>query len=157
MFHSRTLEITVGVFVALGLAALFILALKVSNLSAFTKEEGYPLTARFDNIGGLKVQAAVTMAGVRIGRVENIAFDDQTYEAVVTLNIYSQYSHLPRDSSAAIFTSGLLGEQYIAIEAGGDPEFLKPNDPLTITQSALVLEQLIGQFLYKTAEGGSKE
>lgn len=157
MFHSRALEITVGVFVALGLGALFILALKVSNLSAFTKEAGYPLVARFDNIGGLKVQSPVTMAGVRIGRVEQIAFDDKTYEAVVTLNIYNQYSHLPLDSSASIFTSGLLGEQYIALEAGGDPAYLKANDHLTITQSALVLEQMIGQFLYKTAEGGSKE
>jgi phospholipid/cholesterol/gamma-HCH transport system substrate-binding protein len=151
------LEIAVGVFVALGLAALFILAMKVSNLSAFAKEEGYPLVARFDNIGGLKVQAAVTMAGVRIGRVEQIAFDDKTFEAVVTLKINNQYNHLPLDSSASIFTSGLLGEQYIALEAGGDPSYLKANDALTITQSALVLEQMIGQFLYNTAEGGSKE
>jgi phospholipid/cholesterol/gamma-HCH transport system substrate-binding protein len=157
MFHSKTLEITVGVFVALGLAALFILAMKVSNLSAFAKEEGYPLTARFDNIGGLKVQAAVTMAGVRVGRVEQISFDDKTYEAVVTLKINNQYNHLPLDSSASIFTSGLLGEQYIALEAGGDPEYLKANDHLTITQSALVLEQMIGQFLFKTAAEGKKE
>jgi len=157
MFHSRTLEIIVGLFVALGLAALFILAMKVSNLSAFAKEEGYPLVARFDNIGGLKVQAAVTMAGVRIGRVEQISFDDKTFEAVVTLKINNQYNHLPLDSSASIFTSGLLGEQYIALEAGGDPEYLKANDNLTITQSALVLEQLIGQFLFKTAEGSKTE
>lgn len=156
MFHSRALEITVGVFVALGLGALFILALKVSNLSAFSNEEGYPVVARFDNIGGLKVQSSVTMAGVRIGRVENIRFDDKTYEAVVTLNIYKEYNHLPIDTSASIFTAGLLGEQYVALEAGGDTQFLKANDHLTLTQSALVLEQMIGQFLYKTAEGGNK-
>lgn len=157
MFHSRKLEIAVGVFVALGLGALFILAIKVSNLSTFGDVEGYPLVARFDNIGGLKVQAPVTMAGVRIGRVEQIGFDDKTFEAVVTLKINNQYNHLPLDSSASIFTSGLLGEQYIALEAGGDPAYLKANDPLTITQSALVLEQMIGQFLYKAAEGGGKE
>ena len=156
MFHSKTLEITVGVFVALGLGALFILAMKVSNLSAFSKEEGYPLVARFDNIGGLKVQSAVTMAGVRIGRVEQISFDDKTYEAVVTLNIYNRYNHLPLDSSASIFTAGLLGEQYVALEAGGDTQYLKANDHITLTQSALVLEQMIGQFLFKTAAGGDK-
>lgn len=157
MFHNRTVEIAVGIFVALGLGALFILAMKVSNLSAFADVEGYPLVARFDNIGGLKVQAPVTMAGVRVGRVEQISFDDTTYEAVVTLKINNQYNRLPLDSSASIFTSGLLGEQYIALEAGGDPDYLKANDHLTMTQSALVLEQMIGQFLYKTAEGGSKE
>lgn len=156
MFHSRTLEIAVGIFVALGLAALFILAMKVSNLSTFSDVEGYPLVARFDNIGGLKAQAPVTMAGVRIGRIEQISFDDKTYEAVVTLKINNQYNHLPRDSSASIFTSGLLGEQYIALEAGGDPQYLKGNDHITVTQSALVLEQMIGQFLFKTAAEGSK-
>ncbi len=156
MFHSRTLEIAVGVFVAAGIGALFILAMKVSNLSAFSDVEGYPLEARFDNIGGLKVQAPVTMAGVRVGRVDGISFDDETFEAVVTLIIDNQYDKLPKDTSASIFTSGLLGEQYIALEAGGDMENMKPNDRFTITQSALVLEELIGQFLFKTAEGGNE-
>lgn len=157
MFQNRTLEITVGVFVALGFAALFILALKVSNLSTFGDVDGYPLEARFDNIGGLKVQSPVTMAGVRVGRVETIGFDSDTYEAVVTLKIDKQYDRLPLDSSASIFTSGLLGEQYIALEAGGDPAHLKANDQLTMTQSALVLEQMIGQFLFKSAAEGNKE
>ncbi len=155
MFHNRTLEISVGIFVALGLAAIFILAIKVSNLSNFSDAAGYPLEARFDNIGGLKVQAPVTMAGVRVGRVEQIGFDSTTYEAVVMLKINNEYNKLPLDSSASIFTSGLLGEQYIALEAGGDPEYLKANDHLIMTQSALVLEQLIGQFLFKTAAEGS--
>ncbi|MFC1748358.1 outer membrane lipid asymmetry maintenance protein MlaD [Pseudomonadota bacterium] len=156
MFHSRTLEIAVGMFVAAGIAALFILAMKVSNLSAFSDVEGYPLEARFDNIGGLKVQAPVTMAGVRVGKVDSIGFDDETFEAVVTVIIASEYDKLPIDTSASIFTSGLLGEQYIALDAGGDMENLKPNDQFDITQSALVLEELIGQFLFKTAEGGDE-
>ncbi len=155
MFHNRTLEISVGIFVALGLAAIFILAIKVSNLSSFGDTAGYPLEARFDNIGGLKAQAPVTMAGVRVGRVEQIAFDSQTYEAVVTLKINNEYNRLPLDSSASIFTSGLLGEQYIALEAGGDPAHLKANDHIIMTQSALVLEQMIGQFLFKSAAEGS--
>lgn len=156
MFHSRTLEIAVGMFVAAGIAALFILAMKVSNLSAFSDVEGYSLEARFDNIGGLKVQAPVTMAGVRVGKVESIGFDDETFEAVVTVVIDYQYNKLPIDTSASIFTSGLLGEQYISLEAGGVEEFLQPNDQFDITQSALVLEELIGQFLFKTAEGGDE-
>lgn len=156
MFHSRNLEIVVGIFVALGIAALFVLAMKVSNLNAFADQDGYPLTARFDNIGGLKVQAAVTMAGVRVGRVEAIGFDQESFEAVVSLKVYNQYQQLPRDTSASIFTSGLLGEQYIALEAGGDMKNLAPGDEFKITQSALVLEELIGQFLFKAAEGGSE-
>ena len=156
MFHSKTLEITVGVFVAIGIGALFILAMKVSNLSAFSDVDGYPLEARFDNIGGLKVQAPVTMAGVRVGRVENIGFDDETFEAVVELKINNEYDKLPKDTGASIFTSGLLGEQYIALEAGGDMELMQPNDQFMVTQSALVLEEMIGQFLFKTAEGDSE-
>ncbi len=154
MFHNRNLEIVVGLFVALGFAALFILAMKVSNLSAFSDQEGYSVSARFDNIGGLKVQAPVTMAGVRVGRVEGIGFDQETFEAVVTLKIYNEFKQLPRDTSASIFTSGLLGEQYIALEAGGDVKNLAAGDEFKITQSALVLEELIGQFLFKAAEGG---
>ncbi len=156
MFHSKAIEIAVGVFVAAGLGALFILAIKVSNLSAFSDEAGYPLQARFDNIGGLKVQAPVTMAGVRIGRVDKISFDDETFEAVVTLKVYDQYDQLPKDTSASIFTSGLLGEQYVSLEAGGDMDNLQPNDQFMITQSALVLEEMIGQFLFKAAEGGTE-
>ena len=157
MFQSKNIEILVGIFVAAGLAALFVLAMKVSNLSTFSDEGGYPLVARFDNIGGLKVRAPVTMAGVRIGRVEQIGFDQDTFEAVVTLNVSEQYKQLPKDSSASIFTSGLLGEQYVALEAGGDMENLQAEDEFMVTQSALVLEELIGQFLFKAAEGGGDE
>ena len=156
MFQSKSIEILVGIFVAAGLGALFVLAMKVSNLSAFGDEAGYPLIARFNNIGGLKERAPVTMAGVRIGRVEKIDFDNKIFEAVVTLKINDHYQ-LPKDSSASIFTSGLLGEQYVALEAGGDLENMQPNDQFKVTQSALVLEEMIGQFLFKAAEGsGSK-
>jgi phospholipid/cholesterol/gamma-HCH transport system substrate-binding protein len=157
MFQNKNVEILVGIFVAAGLGALFVLAMKVSNLSEFSNEGGYPLIARFDNIGGLKTRAAVTMAGVRIGRVEKIAFDDTTFEAVVTLKIDDQYKQIPKDTTASIFTSGLLGEQYVSLEAGGSMDNMKPNDQFKITQSALVLEKMIGQFLLKTAEGGSSK
>jgi len=152
---SRGVEIGVGLFVALGLAALLMLAMKVSNLSESSTDDGYELTARFDNIGGLKVRSPVTMAGVRIGRVTAIGFDSQTYEAVVTLTIGSKYDQLPSDTSASIFTAGLLGEQYVGLEAGGSLQFLADKDEIKLTQSAVVLEQIIGQFLYnRAAEGG---
>ena len=152
---SKGLEIGVGLFVALGLAALLMLAMKVSNLSESSGDAGYELTARFDNIGGLKVRSPVTMAGVRIGRVSEIGFDGRTYEAVVTLTINSKYDRLPADTSASIFTAGLLGEQYIGLEAGGAQKFLQNKDEIKLTQSAVVLEQIIGQFLYnRAAQGG---
>ncbi len=156
MVQSKTVEIAVGLFVAAGLAALFVLAMQVSNLSAFGNEEGYLLEARFDNIGGLKERAPVTMAGVRVGRVEQIGFDNETYEAVVTLKIEHRYDTLPVDSSASIYTSGLLGEQYVALEPGGAMEYMREGDSFKITQSALVLEEMIGQFLFKAAEGGGE-
>lgn len=152
---SKGVEIGVGVFVALGFAALLMLAMKVSNLSESSTDDGYELIARFDNIGGLKVRSPVTMAGVRIGRVSAIGFDGQTYEAVVTLTIGSKYDQLPTDTSASIFTAGLLGEQYVGLEAGGSLEYLRNKDEIKLTQSAVVLEQIIGQFLYnRAAEGG---
>lgn len=154
--YSKTVEVGVGLFVALGLAALLMLAMKVSNLAELTTPDGYQVTARFDNIGGLKVRAPVTMAGVRIGRVTEIGFDDNTYEAVVRFSVNPRYVRIPMDTSASIFTAGLLGEQYIGLEAGGDEEFLTGGGEITLTQSAIVLEQVIGQFLYnKAAEGGS--
>jgi len=156
MFQSKNVEILVGIFFAAGLGALFVLSMKVSNLNVFNDEGGYPVIARFENIGGLKVRAPVTMSGVRIGRVEEIGFDNEIFEAVVTLTINENYK-LPKDSNASIFTSGLLGEQYVALEAGGDLENMQPNDQFVITQSALVLEKMIGQFLFKTAEGGGSE
>ena len=154
--YSKTVEIGVGLFVALGLAALLMLAMKVSNLAELTAPEGYQVTARFENIGGLKVRAPVTMAGVRMGRVTHIAFDDSSYEAVVRFSVDPRYVRIPIDTSASIFTAGLLGEQYIGLDAGGDEAFLVEGDEITLTQSAIVLEQVIGQFLYnKAADGGS--
>jgi len=153
--QSRMVEIWVGVFVALGCAALLMLAMQVSNLSSLYADAGYEITARFRNVGGLKVRSPIKMAGVRIGRVSRIDFDNKTYEAIVTLNIERQYDKIPTDTSASILTAGLLGEQYIGLEAGGDAEFLVKNSELnpSLTQSAVVLEQLIGKFLYNSASG----
>ncbi len=154
MANPRTLEIWVGVFVAAGIAALFMLTMRVSNLSGVLDEGGYVLTARFENISGLKERSPVTMAGVNIGRVTKIGFDPRTYQAIVTMRIDNRFDNLPRDTSAAIFTAGLLGEKYIGMEPGGSDEVLKPGNEIELTQSSLVLEQLIGQFLFnKAAEG----
>ena len=154
--YSKTVEIGVGLFVALGLAALLMLAMKVSNLAELTSPDGYQLTARFDNIGGLKVRSPVTMAGVRVGRVTDIEFDDNNYEAVVRFSVNPRYARFPIDTSASIYTAGLLGEQYIGLEAGAEEAFLTNGDEIALTQSAIVLEQVIGQFLYnKAADGGS--
>ena len=157
MHNSRTLEIVVGLFVALGLAALLMLAMKVSNLSTFAGNDGYNVTARFENIGGLKVRSPVTVAGVRIGRVSDVSFDNNTFEAVVTMNIGKAYNSLPTDTSASIFTSGLLGEQYVSLEPGGDDKSLQSGSEIRLTQSAIVLEQIIGQFLYSQAESGGEK
>lgn len=155
--QRQNLELTVGFFVALGLLALTMLAFKVGDLSAADIKDGYKIKAHFDNIGGLKVKAPVTIAGVRIGRVSKIYFDPKDYQAVVVLNIASEHNNLPRDSSASILTSGLLGEQYVSLEPGGASEVLKDGDELKLTQSALVLEKLIGQFLFsKASESDSK-
>lgn len=151
--QKKSSEITVGIFVAIGLAALFVLAMKVSNLAEFTDETGYQVYAEFENIGGLKVRSPVTMAGVRVGRVAGIELDPVTYKARVMLNMYPQFDNIPLDSSASIYTSGLLGEQYIGLIAGADIEFLQDGDVIDLTQPALVLEQVIGQFLYSVAEG----
>ncbi|MFA7557804.1 MAG: outer membrane lipid asymmetry maintenance protein MlaD [Hydrogenophaga sp.] len=154
MANPRTLEIWVGVFVAAGIAALFMLTMRVSNLSGVLDEGGYVLTARFENISGLKERSPVTMAGVNIGRVTKIGFDPRSYQAIVTMRIDNRFDNLPRDTSAAIFTAGLLGEKYIGMEPGGSDEVLKPGNEIELTQSSLVLEQLIGQFLFnKAAEG----
>lgn len=138
-----------------GLVALFFLAMQVSNLSSAPAGDGYHLTARFDNAGSLKVRSPVKMAGVRIGRVEAIGFDKSTYEAVVTLVIEPQYDTIPSDTFANIYTAGLLGEQYIGLDAGGSPDHLTDGDQLLYTQSALVLEQMIGQFLFNKAQEGA--
>ena len=152
-----TIDLWVGVFVAIGLGALLFLALKVGNLASFSTAATYRLEARFSNIGGLKVRAPIKSAGVVVGRVGNIGFDGQTYEAVVTLNIDAQYK-FPRDTSAKILTSGLLGEQYIGMEAGADTRMLADGGKIRLTQSAVVLENLISQFLFsKAAEGGPQD
>lgn len=152
MMKIRQVEIAVGAFMAAGLIALFFLAMQVSNLSAFTTGEGYEVTARFDNIGGLKVRSPVAMAGVRLGRVVEIRYDQSSYEALVTLRIESQYDQIPDDTFAKIYTSGLLGEQYIGLDPGGSEEMLADGGEITMTQSALVLEEIIGQFLFSKAE-----
>jgi len=148
MVGRKTLEVWVGLFVAAGIVALAMLAFKVGNLTTADVVDGYRITAHFDNVGGLKVKAAVTMAGVRIGRVTAIGFDDKTYQAVVSMDIDGRYKNIPKDSSANILTSGLLGDQYIGIEPGGEDTYLKDGDSFIHTQSALVLEKLVGQVLF---------
>ncbi len=145
--NTKSTEILVGLFMAIGLASLFMLAMKVSNLNIYNNDEGYEITANFDDISGLKVKSPVTMSGVRIGRVSDITFDSEIFEAVVKIRIESQYKTLPKDTSASIYTAGLLGEKYIGLEAGGDEENLQQGDKLKLTQSSLVLEKLISRFV----------
>jgi phospholipid/cholesterol/gamma-HCH transport system substrate-binding protein len=150
-------DIWVGLFVLLGALAVLFLALQSANLLSLSWDRGYALSAKFDNIGGLKPKAAVKSAGVVVGRVEGITFDDKTYQAKVQLSMDKRFV-FPKDSSLKILTSGLLGEQYIGIEAGADPANLAAGDVITTTQSAVVLENLISQFLYsKAADGGESK
>jgi phospholipid/cholesterol/gamma-HCH transport system substrate-binding protein len=153
---KNALDFWVGLFVITGFIALLFLALKAGNMSSFSFAKTYSVTARFDNIGGLKPRAPVKSAGVVVGRVAAINFDDKTFQAMVTLNIEDSF-HFPKDSSAKILTSGLLGEQYIGIEAGGDEQTLSQGSKITQTQSAIVLENLISQFLYNKAADAGKE
>lgn len=157
MMSKRILDIWVGAFVLAGFASIMFLALKVANQSTFAlaAADSYRVEAKFDNIGGLKVRAPVKSAGVLVGRVAGIRFDNESFEAVVTMQVDSAY-RFPRDTSAKILTSGLLGEQYIGLSAGGDVANLKDGDTLKITQSAIVLENLIGQFLYSKAADGNE-
>lgn len=154
--QRATLDLWVGVFVVLGLAALLFLALKVGNMTGFDSSRTYTVKAEFENIGGLKPRAPVKSAGVVVGRVSDVGFDNQTYEAVVSLKLSEQFK-FPRDTSASIMTSGLLGEQYIALEAGGEEKMLADGDSLKLTQGAVVLENLIGQFLYNKADSGGAD
>nr|VFJ93325.1 MAG: phospholipid/cholesterol/gamma-HCH transport system substrate-binding protein [Candidatus Kentron sp. H]VFJ94613.1 MAG: phospholipid/cholesterol/gamma-HCH transport system substrate-binding protein [Candidatus Kentron sp. H]VFK00841.1 MAG: phospholipid/cholesterol/gamma-HCH transport system substrate-binding protein [Candidatus Kentron sp. H] len=155
--HTRAVEIGVGIFVAIGFAALFMLAMQVSNLGTFINTDGYQVKARFQNIGGLKVRAPVTMAGVRIGQVKQIGFDSELYEALVTLSIFARFDRIPLDTSASILTAGLLGEQYVGLDAGGGEEYLRDGDEIMLTQSAVVLEQLIGQFMFGQTVGDKEK
>jgi len=154
--HTRAIEIGVGIFIAIGAIAIIVLAMQISNLAAFTQTDGYEIKAYFQNIGGLKVRAPVTMAGVRVGKIKQISLDSDTYDAVVTLSISKEFDHLPLDTSASILTAGLLGEQYIGLNAGGEEEYLKHGGEITLTQSAIVLEQLIGQYMFGKASGEKK-
>lgn len=147
-------DVWVGLFVALGLAAVLFLALQSANLLSLNFQSVYRVSARFDNIGGLKPKAAVRSAGVVVGRVEAIEFDDKTFQARVVMALESRYQ-FPKDSSLKILTSGLLGEQYIGVEAGAADKNLAAGDTITSTQSAVVLESLISQFLYNKAADGS--
>jgi len=150
MSRAKT-DFWVGLFVLLGFAALVFLALRAGNLSSFSFAPTYQLTANFDNIGGLKVRAPVKSAGVVVGRISRIGFDNQTFQAVVTLDMDTSYQ-FPKDSSASILTSGLLGEQYLGLVPGAEDENFADGGKIRYTQSAVVLEQLISQFLYGTAE-----
>ncbi len=154
--NRSTIDLWVGVLVALGLAALLFLALKVGNLASISTSETYQVQAKFANIGGLKVRAPIKSAGVVVGRVAEVHFDNESYEAVVTLNLDGRFK-FPRDTSAKILTSGILGEQYVGLEAGGDSAMLKGGDRVKLTQSAVVLENLISQFMFSKAQEGAKD
>jgi phospholipid/cholesterol/gamma-HCH transport system substrate-binding protein len=154
--NKTILDLWVGLFVVAGIAALLFLALKVGSMSAVNTSNSYEVVARFDNIGGLKPRAPVKSAGVVVGRVADIRFDNESFEAAVTLRLDKRYA-FPKDTSAGIMTSGLLGEQYIGLEAGGDSQILKDKDRISITQSAVVLENLIGQFIYGKAQEGAPQ
>lgn len=153
---KSAIDIWVGIFVAMGLLAALFLALKVGNMNAVSFAPTYKISARFDNIGGLKPRAPVKSAGVVVGRIASISFDDKTYQATVLMTIDESYK-FPKDSSAKILTSGLLGEQYVGLEAGGSDDMLANGEKITQTQSAIVLESLISQFLYNKAADSGQE
>lgn len=155
--QRKSLDVWVGLFVVLGALALMFLALRAGNMSSMNFGSSYTVTANFDNIGGLKPRAPIKSAGVVVGRVESIGFDDKKFQAQVIIRLQSEYQ-FPKDSSAKILTSGLLGEQYIGLEPGGDAKNFAQGDRIKSTQSAIVLENLISQFLFsKAAETNSKE
>ena len=158
MQQSKILETWVGLFVVLGMVSLFFLAMKVSNLADLhVKDDSYRLFARFQNVGSLRERAPVSMAGVRIGRVSSIRFDNKTYDAVVEMRIEPQFNLIPTDTTANILTAGLLGEQYIGLSAGAEEEYFKDGDEIELSQSAMVLEEIISRFLFNKAEGGSEK
>ena len=148
----RSIEITVGIFVGAGLAALFMLAMQASNLSSLSSDGFYEITARFENVGGLKVKSAVKVSGVKVGQVSAIDYDSESFEAVVSMQIDEQFDQFPRDTIASIFTAGLLGENFVSLEPGGDDKLLANQSEIRHTQSAMILEQVIGQFLFSKAQ-----
>ncbi len=154
--QRTTMDLWVGFFVMAGIGALLLLALKIGNLGTYSAADGYTLVGNFENIGGLKVRAPIKSAGVVVGRVTDIQLNTETFDAAVTMNIDSRYK-FPKDTFASILTSGLLGEQYIGLAAGGDEVFLKSGDKIMKTNSALVLEDMIGRFLFNKASEGNDE
>jgi len=150
--NTRNLEITVGAFVVLAILAMIMLSLKVSNLASYGAEDNvYEIQAQFENIGGLKVRSPVSAGGVRVGKVADISYNNEQFTAVVTMQLEGAYK-FPLDTSASILTAGLLGEQYVGLEPGGDEEYLVQGGEIELTQSALVLERVIGQFLFSKAQ-----
>lgn len=150
---TRFIEIMVGLFVVLGFLALFMLAMKVSNLSRLSGKEGYEVSAYFENIGGLKVRSPVTVSGVRVGQITEIVYDSDRYEAKVVMHIRAAHDYFPIDTTASIYTAGLLGEQYVALEPGAEEDVLTTGDTIEFTQSALVLEEIIGKIVVKLTSG----
>jgi phospholipid/cholesterol/gamma-HCH transport system substrate-binding protein len=157
MLSQRTVESFVGVFLLAGIIALLVLAFKVSGLTSFFKTEGYEVTAAFDDIGQLKIRSAVKIGGVTVGEVTGIKLDPQTFKAVVEMHINSKFNDIPTDSSASILTAGLLGDNYIAITPMYNPQFLKNGDAIEETHSAMILEKLIGQLMFKITNSNTKE
>jgi phospholipid/cholesterol/gamma-HCH transport system substrate-binding protein len=155
MSNSKILEVSVGIFVAAGIAALLVLAVNVSNIGAFNAGQQYTVKANFDNISGLKERSAVAIAGVTVGRVTSITVDPITFEAVVEMTIDASFDEVPIDSSVGIYTAGLLGEKYVGIEPGGAPDYLEDGSVIRLTQSSIVLEKLISQFLF--SQGSDKD
>jgi len=150
--RTRNIEILVGVFVTLSIAAFIMLAMKVSGVNQFKRAEGYSVSARFDNIGGLKVRSPVKLGGVVIGRVTDISLDKELFMPIVSMTIDKRFEIIPTESSASIMTAGLLGEQYVAISPGGNEELLVNGDTIADTQSAFVLEELISHFIFSQGE-----
>jgi phospholipid/cholesterol/gamma-HCH transport system substrate-binding protein len=158
MNQTRTIELSTGLFVILGFAALFFMVTQITNKGLVWREQNYRLTARFDNVGGLKVGAPVSIGGVTVGRVEAIDYDTKTYKAVARLAIQSRFDRIPDDSDVAIYTAGLLGGQYVGITPGGAETYYRDGDRIELTQSAVVLENLISKFLFdKAGQGDAKK
>ncbi|SRR6056297_301431 len=154
MQQTRAVELGTGLFVFMGILALFFLTTRVSSFDSQVGAEGYELTARFDQVGTLKERAPVSISGVPIGRVTDIEFDSERLEAVVTMRISSRYDRIPEDSDASILTSGILGGQYIGLQPGGSDDYFGDGDEISFTQSAVVLEQLISKYLFSQGSGG---
>ena len=155
--NSRALQLLVGLFMLLFLGAMLVLSLRVSNLSSLANEDSYGLVAKFDSVGGLKRGAIVSASGVRVGEVSEIVYDGETFEAVVNLSIDAEFHYFPIDTSASIYTAGLLGSQYIGLEPGAEDDVLQDSDEIEYTQSALVLERLIGQMLFGRSSGNDSD